>query len=78
MEYFSVPDSAKETLSTLANCSATISSSCQLTKTTLKQTNLELCAEKFAAVKTKSRECYSLVTVQDSPVRPLQYSMIVS
>ena len=65
---FSVPDSAKETFSTLANCSTTISSSCQVEEGTFNQTNLDLCAEKFEAVKTKSGECYSLVTAQDSPV----------
>ena len=65
---FSVPDSAKETFTTLRDCSTTISTSCQVTEGIFNQTNLDLCAEKFAAVKRKSKECYGLVTAQVSPV----------
>ena len=65
---FSVADSAKETFSTLTNCTTTISSSCEVAEGIFNQTNLDLCAEKFEAVKTKSKECYSLVTAQPSPV----------
>ena len=74
---FSVPDSAKETFSTLSNCSTTISSSCQVAEGTFNQTNLELCAEKFEAVKNKSGECYSLVTAQETPVSTEQVRLMI-
>ena len=63
-----VPDSATETFSTLNNCSSTISSGCTVLEGTVSQTSLDNCSDKFAAVKTKSKECYSLLTDSDSPV----------
>ena len=63
-----VPDSATETFSTLNNCSSTISSGCTVLEGTVSQTSLDNCSDKFAAVKKKSKECYSLLTDSDSPV----------
>ena len=69
-----VPDSATETFSTLNNCSSTISSGCTVLEGTVSQTSLDNCFDKFAAVKNKSKECYSLLTDSDSPVMLLTLS----
>ena len=67
LRLFRVPDSAKETFSTLSGCSTSISSGCTVPEET-NRTALEDCSAQFEAVNNKSKECFSVLTASASPV----------
>merc|ERR1712227_190769 len=54
--------SAVDTISTLNNCSASIGEGCTVPTLPVDNTTLASCETKFAAVTTKNKECYDLLT----------------
>merc|ERR1719282_2274791 len=58
----STNSSAVDTISTLNNCSASIGEGCTVPTLPVDNTTLASCETKFAAVTTKNKECYDLLT----------------